>query len=147
MSFYNSIGTSAKTCEESAKRGTSWKAPNYKHFGKPPALFDPDSFNVEEAKERLANALSTSSSVRAGAKKFTMSIVPGSTAVMDAMDNPFLKKKQEITKQAHPEGLGEWREITSSSRDSRKEAVCACWGKPASPEVQLKVCSGCRQVL
>ncbi|KAF9565343.1 hypothetical protein CPC08DRAFT_759537 [Agrocybe pediades] len=122
-------------------------SPNYTFFGKAPALFDPDSFNEDEARERLAEALSSSGSVRAGPKKFTMPIMPGALAMVDDMENPLVKKNQTITKQSDGDGLGQWREITSSGRDSRKEAVCAQCGKPAAPDVKLKVCGGCRQVM
>jgi len=65
----------------------------------------------------------------------------------DGMMNGNLKKGQTVTKQHSNQGSGYWRETTSVTKDSRKEAVCASCGKPAGPDVELKTCSGCRMVL
>ncbi|GBE89604.1 MM3350-like domain-containing protein [Sparassis latifolia] len=116
--------------------------PNYNAFGKPPSLFDPDSFSLPEAAKRLADALGSANSVRSGAKVFNMPIAPDGVA--DAFKRMHLKKGQHIMKDYDPEGLGYWEETTSSRKDKRDETVCAACGKP-SPE-ELKVCGGCHQV-
>jgi hypothetical protein len=50
------------------------ECPNYKDFGKPPALFDAAVFDINATSERLAAALASTNSVRSGAKKFTMPV-------------------------------------------------------------------------
>jgi hypothetical protein len=117
--------------------------PNYKAFGKPPALFDPDKFDLAAVKERVAAALSSSNSVRSGAKKFHMPIMPDmpATAYMN------LKKGESIV-QSHEQderGNGYWQEVVSERRDHRSVAVCGACGKPGGEE--LKTCGGCRQIL
>jgi len=131
--------------EKTAKRREVLETPNYRYFGKPPSLFDPAVFDIKAAKERLSEALSSSASVRSGAKTYHMPMVPGGESIQDQMTT--LKKGQTVTKQYSSEGMGYWRETTSGRKDSRREAVCASCGKPAAPDVQLKTCSGCRMVL
>jgi len=133
--------------QRAAKKREVLETPNYKHFGKPPSSFDPAVFDIQAARERLSEALSSSASVRSGAKTFNMPMVPGGESIQDGFTSAYLKKGQTITKQPTDEGSGYWREITSAMKDSRKEAVCASCGRPAAPDVQLKTCSGCRMVL
>ncbi|KAF8802479.1 hypothetical protein BYT27DRAFT_7196671 [Phlegmacium glaucopus] len=123
------------------------QCPNYKSFGKPPSLFDPATFDVQAARGRLLEALSGPNSVRSGSKKFSMPMMPGGEAMLDEMGQKYLKKGQSIIKKPDDESLGYWHETKSSTKDRRREAVCASCGKPAAQDVQLKTCSGCRQVL
>ena len=130
-----------------AKKREVLETPNYKSFGKPPSLFDPAVFDIKAARERLSEALSSSASVRSGAKTFNMPMMRGGESIQDDLASGHLKKGQTSTKQYSDDGSGYWRETTSATKDSRKEAVCASCGKPAAPNVQLKTCSGCRMVL
>jgi len=54
------------------KRREILDTPNYSDFGKPPALFDPFTFDLAAAQQRLAEALASSKSVRTGAKGFNI---------------------------------------------------------------------------
>ena len=122
------------------------ECPNYKDFGKPPALFDPAVFDFNAASARLATALASTNSVRSGAKKFTMPI--GGThgdALTERMERMHLKEGQSIKKDWQPENHGFWEETTSNIKDKRRQTVCAACGKPGGSE--LKTCSGCRQIL
>lgn len=74
-------------------------------------------------------------------------MMPGGESIQDDLASGHLKKGQTSTKHYSDEGSGYWRETTSVTKDSRKEAVCASCGRPAAPDVQLKTCSGCRMVL
>ena len=76
-----------------------------------------------------------------------MQMVPGGESIQDSITSGDLKKGQTSAKLQSDEGSSYWRETTSVTKDSRKEAVCASCGKPAAPDVQLKTCSGCRMVL
>ncbi|KAJ3506328.1 hypothetical protein NLJ89_g6927 [Agrocybe chaxingu] len=58
--------------------------PNYKSFGKPPSLFNPDVFDIQAANERLAEALGGPSSVRSGSKKFMMPFMPRADGIADS---------------------------------------------------------------
>jgi hypothetical protein len=122
-------------------------APNYNHFGKPPSQFDPFSFDIEAARERLRVALATSNSVRSGAKKFTMPINPDGEDIITEREKMSLKKGQELVKIQDEENSGFWHETKSTKKDKSKEAVCAACGRPAANDVALKQCSGCHQVL
>ncbi|KAF9051930.1 MM3350-like domain-containing protein [Panaeolus papilionaceus] len=128
------------------------ETPNYKSFGKPPALFDPSSFDLEATKKRVADALNSASSVPSGAKQFTIPFVPHDP---EEIEKPFLKKSQSVvvTRENESEsddeggvGSGYWKETQSNTKDRRRVAVCAACGKPASDHVELKTCSGCRKV-
>ncbi|KAH9481335.1 hypothetical protein JR316_0005857 [Psilocybe cubensis] len=121
--------------------------PNYNSFGKPPSLVDPAVFDLDAAKARVAEALSSTTSVRSGAKKFHMPIMPGAEHIINQMDQQHLKKGQTIVNSHDMENYGFWNETVSTKRDARKEAVCGFCGKPASSEVQLKACAGCQQVI
>ncbi|KAJ3493076.1 hypothetical protein NLJ89_g11097 [Agrocybe chaxingu] len=66
--------------------------------------------------------------------------------IAESMNRKWLKKGQSIVK-THEDSFGHWHETNSSTKDRQREAVCASCGKPAAPDVQLKQCSGCRQVL
>lgn len=123
------------------------QCPNYKYFGKPPSLFDPAVFDIQAAQNRLSEALGGPNSVRSGSKKFSMPMMPGAEAILDGMDQRHLKKGQTISKKPDDENYGYWHETKSSTKDRRREAVCAACGKPAADDVPLKTCSGCRQVL
>ncbi|PPQ69769.1 hypothetical protein CVT24_002981 [Panaeolus cyanescens] len=125
--------------------------PNYgKSFGKPPALFDPSNFDLEATKKRVSDALNSASSVPSGAKQFT---IPFQEHEPGEFDKPFLKKSQSIVV-TREEGNnsddsdvgGYWKETQSNTKDRRRVAVCAACGKPASDDVELKTCSGCRLV-
>jgi len=98
---------------------------------------------MEAARERLSVALATTNSVRSGAKKFTIPINPDGE---DTERMP-LKKGQEHVKIHDEDSTGFWHETTSTTKDKKKEAVCAACGKPAAKDAVLKQCSGCRQVL
>lgn len=63
------------------------------------------------------------------------------------MESMHLKKGQSLVNTYEYEDSGFWNETVSEKKDSRKEAVCGYCGKPASPEVELKACAGCQQVL
>lgn len=120
--------------------------PNYKDFGKPPALFDPAIFDLQAATDRLAAALASTNSVRSGAKKFTMPMGGmGTNALREQMEKMHLKEGQSIKQLWQPENHGFWEETTSNTKDRRRETVCASCGKPGGAE--LKTCSGCRQIL
>ncbi|CAA7267050.1 unnamed protein product [Cyclocybe aegerita] len=137
----------ASYAEKVEKKREIFDTPNYKSFGKPPLLFNPEVFDIQAANERLAEALGGPNSVRSGSKKFMMPVMPGAEGLMDSMDGKWLKKGQSIVKTHDQENFGYWNETTSSTKDRRREAVCASCGKPAARDVQLKQCSGCRQVL
>ena|ERR1700733_9052521 len=122
------------------------ECPNYKDFGKPPALFDPALFDLQAATDRLAAALASTNSVRSGAKKFTMPMGGmGTDALREQLDKMHLKEGQSIKQVWQPENHGFWEETTSNIKDRRRETVCAACGKPGGAE--LKTCSGCRQIL
>lgn len=67
--------------------------------------------------------------------------------MIERMEQRHLKKGQSILNQRDEENYGFWNETISNKRDGRKEAVCSYCGKPAAPEVELKACAGCQQVL
>jgi len=116
-------------------------SPNYKAFGKPPSLFDPDSFSIKDAEARLAEALASTNSVRSGAKVFNMPIAPES--VRDSFDRKHLKKGEAIVKDYDNENFGYWQETANTRKDKRDETVCAQCGRP---DENLKLCSGCKQI-
>ena len=123
------------------------ETPNYNHFGKPPSQFDPFAFDIEAARERLREALATTNSVRSGAKKFTMPIIPDGEDIITEREKKSLKKGQELVKIHDEDNFGFWHETSSTTKDKTNEAVCAACGKPAAKDVELKQCSGCRQIL
>ncbi|KAF9524876.1 hypothetical protein CPB83DRAFT_897543 [Crepidotus variabilis] len=123
------------------------ETPNYKAFGKPPSQFDPFGFDIQAARDRLAEALGTTNSVRSGAKQFSMPIAPGAQNSMEQRDSKWLKKGQKIVTNYDDKNWGYWHETASSSRDKTREAVCASCGKPATKNSDFKKCSGCRQVM
>ncbi|PCH36348.1 hypothetical protein WOLCODRAFT_20487 [Wolfiporia cocos MD-104 SS10] len=120
--------------------------PNYDTFGKPPSLFDPDAFDLPAASARLAEALSSPNSVRWGAKKYYMPMIPlgdPARAVLKARD---LGKGQKYEHTHDGDPTGGFREETTGERkDRRGQTACAQCGNPDASS--LKVCSGCRQVM
>ncbi|PPQ90817.1 hypothetical protein CVT25_012137 [Psilocybe cyanescens] len=137
----------ASYSKKAEKKREILSTPNYDSFGKPPSLFDPAVFDLGAAKERVAEALSSTSSVRAGSKKFHMPFAHDGERMIERMEQRHLKKGQSILNQRDEENYGFWNETISNKRDGRKEAVCSYCGKPAAPEVELKACAGCQQVL
>ncbi|KAJ8085005.1 hypothetical protein AAF712_013310 [Marasmius tenuissimus] len=119
--------------------------PNYKAFGKPPVLFDPFKFDISWAKNNLSEALASSSSIRTGMRGFRMPFSP------EAMDKPRastgpIKKGQSVVQTFGSSG-GFWEEVTSEKKDRKAVSACSLCGNPGTPELVLKVCGGCRQML
>ncbi|KII85084.1 hypothetical protein PLICRDRAFT_331059 [Plicaturopsis crispa FD-325 SS-3] len=134
---------SASPAKKAEKKREILSCPNYKEFGKPPSLFNPDAFDITQATERLASALSSTNSVRSGAKIYTMPIAP--TEEFNDHRSKGLKKGQTIMKNNVDEDHGYWQETVSGGSDKKKESVCASCGKPGGEA--LKVCGGCRQIM
>ncbi|KAL0954366.1 hypothetical protein HGRIS_003357 [Hohenbuehelia grisea] len=130
----------ASYADKQKKKREVLETPNYKDFGKPPSLFDPANFDLEATALRLSDALSSHNSVRTGAKQFSMPFHPD--AIGNEHATKFLKRGQKITRDFQPGGY--WQETTSTTKDKRRETVCASCGKPGGNE--LKTCSGCRQI-
>ncbi|KAL4257934.1 MUB1/samB family protein [Pleurotus pulmonarius] len=124
-----------------AKKREILDSPNYKGFGKPPALFDVTFFDINAAHERLSAALASTNSIRSGAKTYTMPLHP--QAMSTNIDE--LKKGQSIVRDFSPDSLGYWQETTSTKKDKKSETVCGLCGKPGG--VEHKTCSGCRAIL
>jgi len=76
-----------------------------------------------------------------------MPIIPNGEDIITEREQMPLKKGHEIVKIHDEENLGFWHETSSTMKDKTKEAICAACGKPAAKEVELKQCSGCRQIL
>jgi hypothetical protein len=120
------------------------ECPNYKDFRKPPALFDPATFDLDAASNRLTTALASTNSVRSGAKKFTVPMAGAeANSLRERMEKIHLKEGQSIKQDWETNGF--WEETKSDIKDKRRETVCAACGKPGGSE--LKTCSGCRQIL
>ncbi|EAU85675.2 hypothetical protein CC1G_10947 [Coprinopsis cinerea okayama7 len=149
--------------EKLKKKREILKSPNYTGFaGKastPPSLFDPAHFDIEAARARLAEALSSTNSVRSGSKKFNMPFPFGVPLSADKPLDPSrpgpssglyrnLGKnahKTQVVKTFEPGYAGYWEELESNVKDKRRETLCAHCGKPG--DEALKQCGGCRQVL
>ncbi|KAJ8503431.1 hypothetical protein ONZ45_g10857 [Pleurotus djamor] len=123
-----------------AKKREVLDCPNYKGFGKPPALVDLSYFDMNDANERLSDALASGNSVRSGAKTFTMPVHPNGLDI----HKHNLKKGQSIVRDFPPDEGGFWQETTSNKKDKKSETVCGACGKPGGAE--LKVCGGCRKI-
>ena len=91
--------------------------------------------------------MATTNSVRSGAKKFTVPVIPNGEEIITEREKKSLKKGQEFVKIHDEENSGFWHETSSTMKDKSNEAVCAACGKPAAKGVELKQCSGCRQIL
>ncbi|PPQ73854.1 hypothetical protein CVT24_012244 [Panaeolus cyanescens] len=92
--------------------------PNYKKFGKPPALFDPFKFDIDEAKARVQDALNTSSSVPSGAKEYLTpmgAIQPEMFGGPEGLTFPVMMKNDDGSR-------GFWQEFEKTTKDSRKVA-------------------------
>ncbi|CCM00254.1 uncharacterized protein FIBRA_02283 [Fibroporia radiculosa] len=112
-------------------------------FGKPPSLFDPDTFDLAGANARLAEALATQNSVRSGAKKYHMPFAPmDQYKAMRARD---LGKGEHVVHQHEGDYGGFWEETKTERKDRKSEAACAACGNPDAKA--LKVCSGCKQIM
>ncbi|KAJ8085003.1 hypothetical protein PM082_003780 [Marasmius tenuissimus] len=120
--------------------------PNYDAFGKPPALFDPFRFDLAWAKDNLSAALASSNSVRQGMRGFVIPLH------QEALVNPRpgqgpTKKGQSLVKTFDSNAGGFWEEVSTEKKDRKAVSACACCGKPGTPELVLKACGGCRQML
>ncbi|KAL0564227.1 hypothetical protein V5O48_017823, partial [Marasmius crinis-equi] len=121
--------------------------PNYKAFGKPPALFDPFRFDIAWAKDNLARALASSNSVRSGMRSFVMPFHPDALARGRPELGP-IKKGQNLVKTFDDDNVGGfWEEVSTEKKDRKAVSSCALCGKPGTPELVLKTCGGCRQML
>ncbi|KAF9051935.1 MM3350-like domain-containing protein [Panaeolus papilionaceus] len=120
-------------------------APNYKLFGAPVNQFDPSKFDIGATKARVSEALNSTSSVRSGAKQFTVPYVPQDPA---KFDRPWMKDISLVVQHDdNADSGGYWNEVRSDTKDKLRVACCAACGKPASRGVDLKTCSGCRKVM
>ncbi len=105
------------------------------------ATFDPKAFSVVRARDALAAALKSKSSVRSGAKVFTMPMMPG--VGPGAFDGP-VKRGQQRVHEFDPSisDVGYMSETISTRRDRLEKALCAMCGSPHN----LKACSVCRKI-
>ncbi|KAK7040216.1 hypothetical protein VNI00_010022 [Paramarasmius palmivorus] len=100
--------------------------PNYENYKKSPVLFDVDNYDMEWAREKLAEALASSNSVRTGMRKFVMPMSP--QGLNPRMQGDAKLKKGQTVKQTFSEtgdGVnpfifpGYIKETTSERKDSR----------------------------
>uniref|UniRef100_A0A0W0FXA4 Uncharacterized protein n=1 Tax=Moniliophthora roreri TaxID=221103 RepID=A0A0W0FXA4_MONRR len=142
--FINEYDTNDPATQREKKREIL-ECPNYKDFRKPPLLFNPYTFDMNRGIELLGAALESGNLVRAGMKSFVTPLYP------DALTQPRLlppKKGQSVVKTFDPSDAGGfWEETMTERRDRKALAACALYGKPSSPELVLKSCGGCRQIL
>ncbi|OBZ79819.1 Uncharacterized protein y4hQ [Grifola frondosa] len=128
--------------EKLAKKREILQSPNYNDYKKSASQFNHKSFDLPLAISRLSAALGSSASVSSGAKVYHMPIMSGAEEIARGMH---VKRGQKVEQKWDEENGGFWQETTSSTRDRRAEAVCAACGNSAG--MQLKACSGCKQVL
>ncbi|KAL0564228.1 hypothetical protein V5O48_017824 [Marasmius crinis-equi] len=125
------------------------QSPNYKAFGKPPALFDPFKYDITWAKDNLSTALASTNSVRSGMRSFRMPFTSEAFADSRSRTGP-IKKGQTVVKTLgtdSPSSGGFWEEVSSEKKDRKAVSACALCGKPGTAELVLKTCGGCRQML
>uniref|UniRef100_A0A0W0G8U0 Uncharacterized protein n=1 Tax=Moniliophthora roreri TaxID=221103 RepID=A0A0W0G8U0_MONRR len=124
-------------------------SPNYQYFVKPPALFDPDKFDMGWTKERLAEALASSNSVRSGMPRRNYVTPTSLEGLNPRMQGDSKLKKGQSIKQTFTDPSdfpGYFKETTSNKKDSRSVSTSFC-GKPGSAQLVLKTCGGCRRLL
>ncbi|KAF8541179.1 MM3350-like domain-containing protein [Trichophaea hybrida] len=107
-----------------AKNWASWK-------------FDPEAFDVEEARKRIEVALQSKASVPSGAKKFVVPV--GGGPVDETLEGP---PKRGTRRVINPGDFGYMTETVADRPDRRGTALCDNCGKPEG----LKRCSGCGQI-
>lgn len=105
------------------------------------ATFDYKAFSVTGARDALAAALKSKSSVRSGAKVFTMPMMPGIGP--GDFDGP-TKRGQQRVHEFDPafSNFGYMSETVSTKRDRLEKALCSVCGSPHNP----KACSVCKKI-